>query len=208
MISYGHFYVEHNRGHHKQVATEEDPATARFVHGPIRCVALNVKAALSVVSFRCLGRPPCTLTRTWSSSALRHVWWAVVHHRLIRVCYSVYIIAISAFVTLWNIIVISASASPDVNIKDRTPSYVQNADSLIPQGSESHSSPSFPGAWRGASLARGDWRSIACVTGISPSGRTRCSGEHSSSRRASQGRARCPLPGLGGSFSLGLIPST
>ncbi|CAM9423153.1 unnamed protein product, partial [Hapterophycus canaliculatus] len=30
VISYGHFYVEHNRGHHKQVATEEDPATARF----------------------------------------------------------------------------------------------------------------------------------------------------------------------------------
>lgn len=31
IISYGHFYVEHNRGHHKAVATEEDPATARFV---------------------------------------------------------------------------------------------------------------------------------------------------------------------------------
>lgn len=30
VISYGHFYVEHNRGHHKQVATEEDPATARY----------------------------------------------------------------------------------------------------------------------------------------------------------------------------------
>ncbi|CAB1112035.1 unnamed protein product [Ectocarpus sp. CCAP 1310/34] len=30
MISYGHFYVEHNRGHHKLVATDEDPATARF----------------------------------------------------------------------------------------------------------------------------------------------------------------------------------
>ncbi|CAM9988100.1 unnamed protein product [Ascophyllum nodosum] len=30
VISYGHFYVEHNRGHHKLVATELDPATARF----------------------------------------------------------------------------------------------------------------------------------------------------------------------------------
>jgi alkane 1-monooxygenase len=27
---YGHFYVEHNRGHHKNVATPEDPATSRF----------------------------------------------------------------------------------------------------------------------------------------------------------------------------------
>lgn len=27
---YGHFYVEHNRGHHVRVATVEDPASARF----------------------------------------------------------------------------------------------------------------------------------------------------------------------------------
>jgi alkane 1-monooxygenase len=27
---YGHFYVEHNRGHHSQVATPEDPASARL----------------------------------------------------------------------------------------------------------------------------------------------------------------------------------
>jgi len=28
--AYGHFYVEHNRGHHSRVSTPEDPATARF----------------------------------------------------------------------------------------------------------------------------------------------------------------------------------
>ncbi len=28
--AYGHFYVEHNRGHHVRVATPEDPASARF----------------------------------------------------------------------------------------------------------------------------------------------------------------------------------
>lgn len=28
--AYGHFYVEHNRGHHKNVSTPEDPATSRF----------------------------------------------------------------------------------------------------------------------------------------------------------------------------------
>jgi alkane 1-monooxygenase len=27
---YGHFYVEHNRGHHKRVATPEDPASSRM----------------------------------------------------------------------------------------------------------------------------------------------------------------------------------
>jgi alkane 1-monooxygenase len=29
-VSYMHFYIEHNRGHHVQVATPDDPATARF----------------------------------------------------------------------------------------------------------------------------------------------------------------------------------
>ena len=29
-VSYGHFTVEHNRGHHVRVATREDPASARF----------------------------------------------------------------------------------------------------------------------------------------------------------------------------------
>jgi len=28
-VGYGHFYVEHTLGHHKMVATDEDPATAR-----------------------------------------------------------------------------------------------------------------------------------------------------------------------------------
>ena len=28
--AYGHFYVEHNRGHHVRVSTPEDPASARF----------------------------------------------------------------------------------------------------------------------------------------------------------------------------------
>ncbi len=29
-VSYGHFYIEHNRGHHVRVGTPGDPATARF----------------------------------------------------------------------------------------------------------------------------------------------------------------------------------
>jgi len=29
-VSYGHFFVEHVHGHHKMVALDEDPATARY----------------------------------------------------------------------------------------------------------------------------------------------------------------------------------
>lgn len=30
LVTYGHFYVEHTLGHHKLVATDDDPATARY----------------------------------------------------------------------------------------------------------------------------------------------------------------------------------
>jgi len=30
VTGYGHFFIEHNKGHHKDVATPEDPATSRF----------------------------------------------------------------------------------------------------------------------------------------------------------------------------------
>jgi alkane 1-monooxygenase len=30
VVGYGHFYIEHNRGHHKDVATPEDPASSRL----------------------------------------------------------------------------------------------------------------------------------------------------------------------------------
>jgi alkane 1-monooxygenase len=29
-VAYGHFYIEHNKGHHKRVATPEDPASSRM----------------------------------------------------------------------------------------------------------------------------------------------------------------------------------
>jgi alkane 1-monooxygenase len=32
-VSYGHFTIEHNRGHHVRVATREDPASARYGEG-------------------------------------------------------------------------------------------------------------------------------------------------------------------------------
>ncbi|MET0998785.1 MAG: fatty acid desaturase, partial [Marmoricola sp.] len=46
---YGHFYIEHNRGHHVRVATPEDPASSRFGENFYqfwpRTVAGSVKSA-------------------------------------------------------------------------------------------------------------------------------------------------------------------
>lgn len=53
---YGHFFVEHNRGHHLRVATPEDPASARFgesvYHFIPRSVVGGLRSAWSLESAR------------------------------------------------------------------------------------------------------------------------------------------------------------
>ncbi len=76
---YGHFYIEHNRGHHVRVATPEDPASARFgetfweflprsVFGSARS-ALKLEAA----RIRRLGRSPWD-PRTWPGNDVLNAW--------------------------------------------------------------------------------------------------------------------------------------
>jgi alkane 1-monooxygenase len=43
---YGHFFVEHNRGHHARVATPEDPASSRFGESLYHFVPRSVAGAL------------------------------------------------------------------------------------------------------------------------------------------------------------------
>lgn len=64
---YGHFFVEHNRGHHARVATAEDPASARFGESLYRFVARSVVGGfrsawhLEASRFARLDRSPWTL---------------------------------------------------------------------------------------------------------------------------------------------------
>ncbi|PFH26832.1 alkane 1-monooxygenase [Burkholderia sp. JKS000303] len=83
-VAYGHFFVEHNRGHHVRVATAEDPASARYgesfwaflprtVTGSIRSAWRLEKARLAR-----LGHSPWS----WRNEVL-HAWamtvvvWAI-----------------------------------------------------------------------------------------------------------------------------------
>jgi alkane 1-monooxygenase len=76
---YGHFYIEHNRGHHVRVATPEDPASSRFgetfweflprsVWGSARS-ALHLEAA----RIRRQGRSPWD-PRTWLGNDVLNAW--------------------------------------------------------------------------------------------------------------------------------------
>lgn len=45
--AYGHFYIEHNRGHHKHVATPEDPASSKMGESIYRFVLREIPGAMA-----------------------------------------------------------------------------------------------------------------------------------------------------------------
>ncbi len=57
VVGYGHFYIEHNKGHHKHVATPEDPASARFGE--------------NIYLFAALREIPGAVRRAWASEKER-----------------------------------------------------------------------------------------------------------------------------------------
>ncbi len=86
---YGHFYVEHNRGHHVRVATREDPASARFGETfweflP-RSVFGSLRSAwrLEAQRLRRLGKNPWHPATYWDNDVLNAwlmsvVFWGVL----------------------------------------------------------------------------------------------------------------------------------
>jgi alkane 1-monooxygenase len=76
LIGYGHFSVEHNRGHHEQVATPEDSASSRMGESVYRFVLREI---------------PGALTRSWRLENKRLAsrglhWWSVRNEILTSWC--------------------------------------------------------------------------------------------------------------------------
>ncbi|RZU48346.1 alkane 1-monooxygenase [Krasilnikovia cinnamomea] len=77
---YGHFFVEHNRGHHVRVATPEDPASSRLGESYYRFWARTVPGSLrsawrlETARFRIRSRSPWTwrndILNAWAMTAL------------------------------------------------------------------------------------------------------------------------------------------
>ncbi|OBH21538.1 alkane 1-monooxygenase [Mycolicibacter terrae] len=88
-VCYGHFYVEHNRGHHVRVATPEDPASARlgetFWEFLPRSMVGGIRSAweLEAARIRRTGKNPWN-PRTWwgndviNALAMSVLFWGVM----------------------------------------------------------------------------------------------------------------------------------
>ena len=71
-VCYGHFYVEHNRGHHVRVATPEDPASARFGLARLRMAQQRWTDAMDEL-LEILMRD-----KTWNSDLARKTFIAIL----------------------------------------------------------------------------------------------------------------------------------
>lgn len=102
-VAYGHFFVEHNKGHHKNVATPHDPASAKmgetFWEFLPRTVIGSLRSAWNIEKVRLerKGRRVCSLQnenlQAWSLSLLLFValgaciGWAALPFLLIQAAY-------------------------------------------------------------------------------------------------------------------------
>jgi alkane 1-monooxygenase len=102
---YGHFYIEHNRGHHVRVATPEDPASARFGETfweflPRSVVgSLRSSWQLEAQRLRRGGRSPWDPRTYWSNDVLNAWAMSVVFYAILIAVFGVALIpyiAISA----------------------------------------------------------------------------------------------------------------
>ena len=73
---YGHFYIEHNRGHHVRVATPEDPASARVGESFYQFWPRTVFGLAEVArgTWRRSGSPAASSTRSGSSNDVLNAW--------------------------------------------------------------------------------------------------------------------------------------
>lgn len=85
LCGYGHFYIEHNRGHHSHVATPEDPASARMGES-IYAFALRELPGAAIRAWRLeaerltrAGRPVWSLrNEVLRPAAITFVYWAAL----------------------------------------------------------------------------------------------------------------------------------
>ena len=107
---YGHFYIEHNRGHHVRVATPEDPASSRLGENIYQFLPRTMWGSLTSAwrlekkRFERLGRSPFTLSNdlfnAWAMSVV--LWGALVvaFYDEIGPMIVVYL-AVQAFIGIW-----------------------------------------------------------------------------------------------------------
>lgn len=140
-VLYQHFYVEHNRGHHKYVATPQDPATARFGENVfaffLRTIPAQYRSAWQIESAR-LGKESLSF---WSlqNSMLRFTVYSLVYLTAVAVFYGLSMIPYALGIALTGVLLLELinyiehygllrNRLPDGNYERVMPRHSWNSD--------------------------------------------------------------------------------
>lgn len=121
MVGYGHFYIEHNKGHHRDVATPEDPASARMGENLYQFAAREIPGAmrrawrLESQRLRRKGKHPLSLendiVQTTLGTALLYGgvlaafgWWPVLAFLAIHTAYGYFQLTMANFVEHYGLL--------------------------------------------------------------------------------------------------------
>ncbi len=119
-VAYGHFFVEHNRGHHRRVATPEDPASARlgesFWAFLPRTVLGSLRSAWNLERERLAGRGHGTwhwrnqCLQAWAMTGGLYsgliVWlgWAVLPFLLVQAAYGIQLLEVVNYIEHYGLL--------------------------------------------------------------------------------------------------------
>ncbi|TNF62413.1 MAG: alkane 1-monooxygenase [Burkholderiales bacterium] len=119
-VAYGHFFVEHNRGHHRRVATPEDPASARmgesFWRFLPRSVLGGLRSAWALEAGRLRGRGLPVLhtgnhnLQAWSLTALLYgaltavLGWQVLPFLIAQALYGISLLEVVNYIEHYGLL--------------------------------------------------------------------------------------------------------
>ncbi|MDM4768086.1 alkane 1-monooxygenase [Pelomonas sp. SE-A7] len=129
-VAYGHFFVEHNRGHHRRVATREDPASARlgesFWAFLPRTVLGSLRSAWQLDRRQCL--------QAWALSLVLYaglVAWlglAVLPFLLVQAAYGISLLEVVNYIEHYGLL---RSRGADGRVQRCGPEHSWNSDHRV-----------------------------------------------------------------------------
>lgn len=140
-VAYGHFFVEHNRGHHRRVATPEDPASARlgesFWAFLPRTVIGSLRSARHLERQRLAGRGhgpwhwrnECL--QAWAMTVVLYgglvAWlgWAVLPFLLVQAAYGVQLLEVVNYIEHYGLL---RQKGPDGRYERCAPAHSWNSN--------------------------------------------------------------------------------
>ncbi len=129
-VIYGHFFVEHNRGHHLRVATPQDPASARlgesFWAFLPRTVVGSLRSAWQIDRRQCL--QAWCLSLLFYAAVVAWLGFAVLPFALVQALYGISLLEVVNYIEHYGLL---RSRGADGRVERCGPQHSWNSDHVV-----------------------------------------------------------------------------